>query len=262
MRISIVTPVFNGMPWLPAAVESVASQRPKVDVEHIILDAGSRDGSRAWLDDHRDLGYSTVFEPDRGQTDALVKGFQAATGEVMSWLNADDLLEAAALATVAGAFERNPDAGIVSGRCLQIDAGGAVIGVIETPPEPGYRELLRHPTNMAQPATFFRADAYRRAGGLNRKYDLAMDVDLWFRIARTDRVVLLPNETLARFRIHPAAKSVADLRGAIREDLSIRLGHGMPWTSPAAKVLLLHGWILPPLHRVKRAVSRRPGPSR
>jgi glycosyltransferase involved in cell wall biosynthesis len=254
MRISLVTPVFNGMPWLPEAVESVAGQRGDVDIQHIILDAGSTDGSRAWLDEHRELGYVTVFDPDEGQTDALAKGFGLATGEVFGWLNADDLLEPGALDTVARTFGREPDAVIVSGRCLQIGPDGGVLGTIETPPQPDFRELLNHPTNLAQPATFFRAEAYRRVGGLDRQYNLAMDVDLWFRLARTGRVALLPGETLARFRLHPAAKSVADLTGAIREDLSIRLKNGVSWGSPAARALVLHGWILPSLRRLKRSV--------
>jgi glycosyltransferase involved in cell wall biosynthesis len=257
MRISIVTPVFNGMPWLPEAVASIADQVGDLDVEHIILDAGSNDGSRAWLDDHRHLGYKTVFEPDRGQTDALVKGFSRATGDIFSWLNADDLLEPRALDTVARAFVHQPEAVIVSGRCLQIDAEGAVIGVIDPPPGPGYRALLHHPTNMAQPATFFRAEAYRAVGGLNTRYDLAMDVDLWFRLARIGPVVLLPRETLARFRLHPAAKSVANLGGAIRQDLAIRLKHGASWRSPAVRVLLIGGWIGPARRRIKRLAGRR-----
>lgn len=254
MRLSVVTPVLNGMPWLSEAVESVASQRAEVDVEHIILDAGSTDGSRTWLDEHRDLGYVTVFRGDEGQTDALAKGFAQATGEVLSWLNADDLLEPGALLTVARTFDHERDAVVVSGRCLQIDAAGHVVGAIETPPRAGFRELLGHPTNLAQPATFFRADDYRKVGGIDRRYRLAMDVDLWFRLARQGRVVLLPDQTLARFRLHPGAKSVIDLTGAVREDLSIRIKNGASWLSPSVRVLILNGWIAPPVRRIKRAV--------
>lgn len=261
MRISIVTPVLNGMPWLPEAVASVAAQDGSVDVEHLIFDAGSTDGSRAWLDDHRDLGFVTTYEADRGQTDALVKGFNRATGDVLGWLNADDLLEPSALETVSRTFELMPQSVIVSGRCLQIDAAGTVIGVIDPPPAAGFRDLLHHPTNMAQPATFFRADVYRAIGGLNRAYDLAMDVDLWFRLARRGPVALLPSETLARFRLHPGAKSVANLEGAIREDLAIRLKQGASWRSPAVRVLMTGGWIAPARRRLRR-LGRRAARSR
>jgi glycosyltransferase involved in cell wall biosynthesis len=136
MRISIVTPVLNGMPWLPEAVESVARQR--LDVEHLIRDGGSTDGSREWLTAHEDLGYRATFDRDRGQTDALIAGFAAATGDIFGWLNADDLLEPGALRRVAEAFEANPDAVIVSGACLLIGPDGAVLGPIPTPPRPEF----------------------------------------------------------------------------------------------------------------------------
>ena len=250
--ITIVTPVFNGMPWLPEAVRSVAAQRGDVEVEHLILDAGSTDGSREWLHANDSLGFRAVFEPDRGQTDALAKGFAMSTGHILGWLNADDILESGALATVARTFDREPDAAIVSGRCVLIDGHGAHVGEIEVPPGSSLGALLRHPTNLAQPATFFRSDRYRQVGGLDRRYNLAMDVDLWFRLARTGRVILLPDETLARFRLHPKAKSVSDLNGAIREDLSIRLKNGAPLLSPAVRVLFIHGYVLPPLRAVRR----------
>lgn len=256
MRISIVTPVLNGMPWLPEAVESVARQRPDVEVEHLIRDGGSTDGSREWLTTHEDLGFRAAFERDGGQTDALVAGFAAASGDVFGWLNADDLLEPGALRRVAEAFEANPDAVIVSGGCLHIGPDGAVMGPIPIPPYPEFDRLLRHPTNLAQPATFFRAEAYRQAGGLDRRFNLAMDVDLWFRLASTGRVVLLEDAVLARFRLHPNAKSVRAAAAACREDLRIRRRYGMPWLSPAGRSLLKHWLFLIPWWRAKGFAKR------
>jgi glycosyltransferase involved in cell wall biosynthesis len=256
MRISIVTPVLNGMPWLAEAVESVARQRGDVDVEHVIRDGGSTDGSREWLKAHEELGFRATFERDGGQTDALIAGFAGATGDVFGWLNADDLLEPGALLLVAEAFQANPDAVIVSGGCLHIDPNGAVIGPIPIPPHPEFDRLLRHPSNLAQPATFFRAEAYRQVGGLDRRFDLAMDVDLWFRLASTGRVVLLSDAVLARFRLHPNAKSVRAAAAACRQDLRIRRRYGMPLLSPAGRSLLKHWLFLIPLWRAKGLAKR------
>ena len=256
MRISIVTPVFNGMPWLPETVESVAGQRREVDVEHLIRDGGSTDGSREWLVAHEGLGYQVAMENDSGQTDALAVGFDHATGDLFGWLNADDVLEPGALKRVAEAFEANPNAVIVSGSCLHIGPDGAILGAISTPPHPDFDRLLRHPKNLAQPATFVRAEAYRQVGGLNRHYNLAMDVDLWFRLARVGQVVLLPDVVLARFRLHPSAKSVVAAAAASREDLSIRLGHGMPLRSPAGRWLVRRGVFDPVLGWPKRIAKR------
>jgi glycosyltransferase involved in cell wall biosynthesis len=256
MRISIVTPVLNGMPWLPETVESVARQRGDVDIEHLIRDGGSTDGSREWLVGHAELGYHVAMEKDSGQTDALAVGFAQASGDVFSWLNADDVLEPGALKQVAAAFEAHPEAAIVSGSCLRIGPDGAILDAIPTPPRPEFDQLLRHPTNLAQPATFFRAEAYRQVGGLNRRYDLAMDVDLWFRLARSGKVILLRDVVLARFRLHPSAKSVVAAAAASREDLSIRRAQGMPLMSRAGRSLVHRGLLDPVLGWPRRTAKR------
>ena len=256
MRISILTPGLNGMPWLPETVESVARQRDDVDVEHLIRDGGSTDGSREWLTAHAELGYQVALEKDSGQTDALACGFDASTGDVFGWLNADDTIEPGALKKVIETFEANRDAVIVSGRCLQIGPDGAIVGVIPAPPRPEFDRLLRHPVNLAQPATFFRAEAYRQVGGVNRRYNLAMDVDLWFRLASIGRVVLLRDVLLARFRLHPRAKSTVFATAASREDLSIRRMHGMPLNSPAGRALVRHGILSPVLGWPRRTAKR------
>lgn len=256
MRISVVTPVLNGMPWLPETVASVARQRGEVDVEHLIRDGGSTDGSREWLLANSRLGYEVSLEADGGQTDALAVGFGRSTGDILGWLNADDVLEPGALEHVVEAFEANPEAVIVSGGCLRIGPDGAVLDAIPTPPRPEFEQLLRHPTNLAQPATFFRAEAYRRVGGLDRRYNLAMDVDLWFRLARVGRVVLLRDVVLARFRLHPNAKSVVAAAAASREDLSIRRKQGMPLTCPAGRALVRRGMLDPVFGWPKRAARR------
>ena len=256
MRISIVTPVLNGMPWLPEAAGSVARQGPDVAVQHLVRDGGSTDGSREWLTAHEALGFRATFERDGGQTDALIAGFADATGDVFGWLNADDLLEPGALSLVAEAFEANPDAVIVSGGCLHIDPNGAVIGAIPVPPHPEFDRLLRYPTNLAQPATFFRAQAYRQVGGLDRRFDMAMDVDLWFRLMNTGRVVLLEDTVLARFRLHPGAKTVRAAAAASREDFGIRRRHGMPLLSPAGRALLTNWLIVPRVRSAKRLARR------
>jgi GT2 family glycosyltransferase len=258
MRFTVVTPVRNGMPWLPECVASVDSQRVAAEVQHLVLDGGSTDGSRAWLRDHVSPGLELVEEPDGGQTDALIRGFQRGRGEIFGWLNADDLLEAGALARVAEAFRANPDAVAVSGKCLLIDPGGAVTGVIPTPEDLTLRGLLTNRWNPPQPATFFKAEAYRRVGGLDPRLDFAMDVDLWLRLAAVGRIVGLPDEVLARFRKHPAAKTVTQIAATIREDLRVRRRHGLRLDSPIAREMLRIGYLDP----VRRAARRLVGPRR
>lgn len=257
MRFTIVTPVRNGMPWLPECVASVAGQTG-VEVEHIILDPGSTDGTREWLEANADGARTRlIFEPDEGQTSALRRGFAEATGDVFGWLNADDALEPGALAVAGAALAGDPGALAVTGRCVLVDADGRATGEIPLVADTSPRGLLRSPTNLAQPATFFRRRAYQAVGGLNPSLDLAMDVDLWLRIAARGRI-LREDRVLARFRIHPDAKSVARLPAAIRQDLAIRLRHGMPPWSRAARHLLRYGVLGP----ARDAVLRRVGLSR
>lgn len=148
---------------------SVAQQRPDVEVEHLVYDGGSTDGSVEWLREHTSLGYEAIVGPDGGQTDALAKGFARGTGEIFAWLNADDLLEPGALRRVVDVFTADPGLVMVTATCLIIDSQGAVIGAIPVPPVATLTGLLSLPTTLPQPATFFSAEAYRRAGGCFRR---------------------------------------------------------------------------------------------
>jgi glycosyltransferase involved in cell wall biosynthesis len=261
VRFTIVTPVLNGMPWLPEAVSSVARQRDDADfeIEHIVFDGGSTDGSREWLVGHPELGCELRFQPDHGQTDALVVGFDAARGELLGWLNADDVLEPGTLKTVHDLFAESPDVVMVSGACLFIDLNGRVIGAMATPLTPSFEGLVQTRINPPQPSTFFTAAAYSQVGGLDRGLNLAMDLDLWIKLARVGRYVVLPDRVLARYRVHPQAKSERMARASAREDLKVRRRNGMAWRSQAGGELFRTLYFRPalsPLRGIRRAVKR------
>ena len=144
---------------------------------------------------------------------------------------------------------------MVTAACLVIDSEGAVTGALPAPPTPTLIGLLSVVGNPAQPATFFSAEAYRRAGGLDRRYDLAMDMDLWFKLARIGPIKTLPTELLARFRVHPMAKSSAAAAATARQDLRIRRRHGAPLRTPVAFVLFRAGYVRPIVSPWSRAVK-------
>ena len=260
MRFSIVTPVLNGMPWLPDAIASVTRQRDQVELEHIVLDGGSDDGSREWLAAHQDLGYRLRLEPDDGQTDALRRGFDEATGDYFGWLNADDVLEPGALAVAAAALDADPGVVMVSGACLFIDRAGRITGAMATPPDPTLRGLLRVRINPPQPSTLFRASAYRAIGGLDLSFDLAMDLDLWLRLAAVGSYAVLSDQVLARYRVHPASRSERAATMSAREDLRARRRAGMHLRSPAGVALVRAGYVDPvvrPVAGLVRGLARR-----
>jgi glycosyltransferase involved in cell wall biosynthesis len=257
LRFTIVSPVLNGMPWLPEAISSVARQRESgVDLEHLVLDGGSTDGSREWLLAHPELGCKLIFEKDGGQTAALESGFEKASGELLGWLNSDDVLEPGALAAVQELFATQPDVVMISGACLFIDTDGKVFGAMATPPEPTLEGLVRTRLNPAQPSTFFRADAYRKCGGLDRSLNLAMDVDLWLKLVKVGRYVVLPDRVLARYRVHAQAKSERLAVASAREDLKVRRRNGMRWRSQAGEELLRKAYVDPIVGRITRPVRR------
>jgi glycosyltransferase involved in cell wall biosynthesis len=254
--VSIVMPVLNGMPWIADAVASVMGQEG-VEVELIVLDGGSTDGTREWLADAALREARVILAPDLGQSDAISKGLAVAGGAVLGWLNADDLLEPGALATVLAAFASHPGAPAVSGACSTIDEDGMVTGRIDPPPDGSLVGLLGYPRNLAQPATFFTADAYRRTTGLDPRLHYAMDVDLWLKLARLGPFVLLPDRVLARFRIHGSAKSSRAATAMIREDLRVRRRHGMPVLGRASLTLMRWAYLRPLKLRLGRIVPGR-----
>lgn len=252
MRFSIITPVLNGMPWLRTCVESVDAQRASAEVEHIVLDGGSTDGSREYLRASAPRA-TLIFEPDGGQTDALDRGIRLATGDVVAWLNADDLYPVGALRAVAEAFSAHPDAVAVAGACLFLDEADNIFRVALPPRECSLAGLLRSRNNPPQPSVFFRREAYLACGGLDRRFDLAMDVDLWMKLALRGTIVPLGGTVLSHFRVREGAKSFREAAAAAREDLSIRRSHQMPLLSWAGVVLLRDGY----LYAVLRPVYRR-----
>lgn len=128
MKFSIITPSFNQLPYLKRCVASVADQQG-VDVEHIVIDGGSTDGTVQWLNDAASRYRLTfISEPDSGMYDALNKGFDRASGDILAWLNCDEQYLPETLATVAGFFSDRPEVDLLSGDALVVDPDGLLQG--------------------------------------------------------------------------------------------------------------------------------------
>jgi glycosyltransferase involved in cell wall biosynthesis len=216
MKISIVTPTFNGMKYLPATGTSVLSQAGGFDLEWIVVDGGSTDGTVDYLRGLNDPHVRWVSEKDRGQSDAINKGLAMAGGAVVAWLNADDLYTPGTLAAVAEAFDRHPEAQWIAGRCDIIDSGGAPIRNAVTRYKDrslrrySYRRLLRE-NPISQPAVFWRREFGKKVGPIDVSLDHAMDYDLWLRMGRESDPLLL-DRVVAHFRLHPESKSGTQTR--------------------------------------------------
>jgi len=161
-------------------------------------------------------------EPDRGQSDAINKGMRVATGEIVGWLNADDVLLPGALAKVAEAFEKNPDTVVVYGVGAKTDLEGREIKRVP------FREFcpkrLSYAFGAVQPAMFFRRDAYWKVGGLDESLHYAMDWDLLLKLARVGKVVAIPDH-LANIRYYPETKTNTGGWKRMREIARIARSH-------------------------------------
>lgn len=240
-RISVVTPSFNQARFLRATMESIHSPGYP-GLEHIVIDGGSNDGSVEIIEEYADRLAYWVSEPDDGQTDALIKGFERATGDILCWLNSDDLFEPWTLSEVAAYFAENPDVEFMYGDSTWIDGDGRVI---KPKREHGFNRFvwMYDHNYIPQPSAFWRRDLYERVGGLDPSFDLAMDADLWIRFAEITRPRHL-GRPLSRMRFYPEQKNTALRRRSGEEGGRIRvryLGRQNPmvvrWKRRAARAL-------------------------
>ena len=206
--VSIVTPSFNQARFLPATLESVLNQTYP-NIEYIVIDGGSTDGSVAVIEDYADRLAYWVTEPDKGQTEAINKGFARAHGEILAWLNSDDTYEPNAVAQAVEKFQQNPDIGMVYGEANFIDEYGQKIGRFPAA-QTDYERLRRGYVHIPQQAAFWRADLWRQVGPLDESLYFAMDYDLWLRLAKISRIKYYPNQVWANFRLHGESKTIAE----------------------------------------------------
>jgi glycosyltransferase involved in cell wall biosynthesis len=216
--ISIITPSYNQGAFLTDTIESVIRQDGDFYIDFIIVDGGSSDNSvniitrydtllqkGEWPVKCRGIRYRWVSERDRGQTDALIKGFRMAEGEIFAWLNSDDTYLPGALKTAADFFRNHPDTGLLYGDAHYCDATGAIIS--------GYRtdtfnlENLASANIICQPAAFFLRAAFDAVCGLDETLDFVMDYDLWIRIGMRFPCHHIP-QLLATYRLHDTSKTI------------------------------------------------------
>lgn len=205
MKISIVTLSFNQCPYLREAIDSVL-QQGYADIEYIVVDPGSRDGSRELVQSYEGSIAHIIFEPDRGAADGLNKGFARATGEVFGFLNADDLLMPGSLERVAEFFTRNPYCDLAFGNGHIIDAAGQRLRHCRARDFTPARYFYGG-TRWLQQSTFFRADAFKRSSGFNTGNRTCWDGELFVTMVSQGAAVGYIDADLSGFRIHAGSIS-------------------------------------------------------
>lgn len=220
LRISIVTPSFNQARFIGRTIDSVLSQQGAFELEYLVMDGGSTDGTLELL--RRYQGRLRWWsEPDAGQVDAINRGLRLATGEIVGWLNSDDVLLPGALARVAEAFRAHPRAEWLHGRCRIIDEHDREvrrwISLYKHLRARGHTfDNLLLENYVSQMTVFWRRTALEQIGLLDPGLPLAFDYEYWLRLARRSDPVYLP-EPLACFRWYETSKSGSQFDAQLRE---------------------------------------------
>ena len=200
MKISLVTLSFNQIEYLKEALDSVLGQGYP-ELEYIVVDPGSKDGSREMIEGRsREIAH-TIFEPDRGAPDGLNKGFSRATGEVYGFINSDDMLLPGALERVADYFTKNPKCDIAFGNGYLIDKNGNKTRHYKARAF-SVKRYFYGGARWLQQSTFFRSEAFRRSPKFNVGTRTCWDGELFVGMVNRGAVVGYINADLAAFRIH------------------------------------------------------------
>jgi len=203
LKVSIVTISFNQARFLEKCILSVVNQEYK-NIEYIVVDPGSTDGSREIIEKYRDEISKVIYEPDSGPADGLNKGFRHASGHIYGFLNSDDILEPYAIRKIVDFFSTHEEYDVVSGHSWIIDENGKRIRRL-------YSDKFRlwmaacGACILSQPSTFFSSEKFKEVDGFNVSNRIAWDGELFIDMALRGAKFSLIDEILSGFRVHPEA---------------------------------------------------------
>jgi len=201
--VSIITPSLNQAAFLKQTMDSVF-QQDHPELEYIVVDGGSSDGSAEIIRQYADRLAWWTSEPDAGQAEAINKGLQHAHGEIVAWLNSDDYYLPRAVSSAVRAFTAEPEAVLVYGDMVAVDEEGRTVNLLRSG-QLSLDDLLSFQI-IGQPAAFMRSKALLETGGLDTDFHFLLDHHLWIRLARVGPIRHV-DQMWAAARYHAAAKN-------------------------------------------------------
>lgn len=237
-KFSIVTPSFNQAQYLEETIRSVLSQGYP-NLEYIIIDGGSSDGSAEIIKKYEPWLTYWVSEPDQGQSDAINKGFEQSTGEIMAWINSDDYYLPGVFCKVAKAFSQNQTEWI-AGICNFLHLNGQLIEKADKP-FITYEEWLTHDL-YAQPSVFWKRTLWVKTNRIDTKLQYSFDYELWLQFAQFQIEAFWIDQPLSVFRMHPESKTITSSVRFLKEDNYIRIHYLHLEESFLRKLRILYRW--------------------
>lgn len=222
-KISIVTPSYNQGRFLEDTLRSVIGQELGYStLQYIIQDSCSTDITSEVLARYQGVeNMHAHIEPDAGQADALNRGFKCSDGDILGWVNSDDVLLPCAVQTVIEAFKDNPDVDVVYGGAFFIDESGIIQS--KYPTSIFSEKLLLSTCILSQPSVFFRRSIYDKVGGIRDDLHYCLDYNLWLKFYRADANFLHIKNPLSATRIYSATKSATGGEEFVEEIRSMLL---------------------------------------
>ena len=214
-KITVITPSFNQGMFLEETIKSVLDQNYP-NLEYLVYDGGSADKSVDIIKKYEDKIDFWVSQKDKGQSDAINKGFQRATGDIITWLNSDDVFIPNVLNEITDYFLQHPWQGAVSGDIININSNSEELFVKKLI-DLHYIEMIFSSVSVPQPATFFRKSALDQVGllDLNLKYN--MDLDFFIRMKKAGVKFGRINKPLTKFRLHSESKTVTEFSNKVEQ---------------------------------------------
>ena len=201
MKISIVTISYNQAEFLEKTILSVANQRQDVDLEYIVVDPGSTDGSRDIISKYNDVIDHVILESDEGPSDGLNKGFLSATGDVLGFLNSDDVLYPGSLKSVIEYMKKKPEYDVISGHGNIIDKNDATLRKCFSR-DVTLKKYAYGVSIIIQPSTFFKRSIFDKTSGFNKDNRCNWDGELFIDMALLGAKFYLCNEMWSGYRLH------------------------------------------------------------
>lgn len=203
-KISVVTISYNQAAYLDECIRSVLDQNYS-NIEYIVVDPGSVDGSRDIIHKYADRIQKIILEPDRGPADGLNKGFAHATGDIFYYLNSDDRVVPGSFAFAANFFSKHPSIDILCGAIRNIDASGIASPRKRTSDLFRFADYAQGINTVCQQATFFRRTAFHKAGGFNIENRVSWDGELLVDLALAGCQFETVSKVLGDFRIYSSS---------------------------------------------------------